>query len=150
MENEDPHNLERFVQAQEGSYERALEELKQGDKRSHWIWYILPQLIGLGSSSTAEKYGIHSLDEAKAYLAHPVLGPRLIECCRALLAVEGKSASHIMGYPDDLKLRSSATLFSIANDDESDAAETHPEFRELLEKYYNGEPDHLTLERLTP
>lgn len=139
MESNDPHNLERFIKAQENAYDCALSELQRGAKRSHWIWYIFPQLTGLGRSSTAEKYGIHSLDEGRAYMAHPVLGSRMVECCRAILAVEGKSASAIMGYPDDLKLRSSMTLFSLVDD-------KLPEFLAVLEKYYDGEADERTIQ----
>jgi len=128
-EQKDAFNLSRFVSAQKGVFERALAELRRGEKRSHWRWFIFPQLEGLGSSSTARQYAIRSLDEARAYLGHPVLGPRLLECCRALLAVEGMSASEIMGYPEDLKLRSSMTLFSLA-------AGSPSEFRQVIEKYY--------------
>ena len=134
-------SLERFVQAQEGVYPRALAELRAGRKQSHWMWFIFPQIDGLGTSPTARKYAIANLDEARAYLGHPILGPRLLRCCRALLSVQGRSASEIMGYPDDLKLRSSVTLFSQASD-------THLEFKEVLEKFFGGMPDDRTIELL--
>src|SRR5437870_2934991 len=107
-----PHDLTRFVEAQKDVYELALAELKQGKKESHWMWFIFPQLDGLGHSAMAKKYAIKTRREAEAYLRHPLLGQRLIECCNALLQVNGKSASEIMGYPDDMKLRSSMTLFA--------------------------------------
>lgn len=130
-------SLQRFVDAQQGVYPRALAELRAGSKRSHWMWFVFPQIAGLGSSPTAQRYAIASLDEAREYLAHPVLGPRLRECARAVLAVDGKSAAEILGYPDDLKLRSSMTLFARAADD--------PEvFTAVLDKYYDG-PDSRTL-----
>jgi uncharacterized protein (DUF1810 family) len=133
-------DLDRFVEAQDGAYDDALAELTAGRKRTHWIWFIFPQIAGLGSSPTAQLYAIRSLDEARAYLAHPVLGPRLRECAQALLAVEGRSARDILGYPDDLKLRSSMTLFARAADD--------PElFQAVLDRYYDG-PDPRTLKLL--
>jgi uncharacterized protein (DUF1810 family) len=132
-----PRDLDRFVSAQAGVYREALAELTAGRKRTHWMWFIFPQIAGLGSSPAAQRYAIASLDEARAYLAHPVLGPRLRECADALLAVEGKSAEEILGYPDDLKLRSSMTLFARAADD--------PDvFEAVLERYYDG-PDPRTL-----
>ena len=132
-----PRGLDRFVSAQASVYPSALAELAAGRKRTHWMWFIFPQIAGLGSSPAAQRYAIASLDEARAYLAHPVLGPRLRECARALLAVEGKSAEKILGYPDDLKLRSSMTLFARAADD--------PDvFEAVLERYYDG-PDPRTL-----
>jgi uncharacterized protein (DUF1810 family) len=141
MKDSDPFDLNRFVATQETSFARALAELKRGRKQSHWMWFIFPQIDGLGSSSIAKFYAIKSLDEAKAYLAHPVLGPRLIECCETLLRVNGKSAAEIMGYPDDLKLRSSMTLFASAADD--------PElFNKVLEKFFDGHPDPATLKIL--
>src|SRR5687768_12809920 len=106
------HDLDRFVKVQAGVYQTALAEIQRGRKSSHWMWYIFPQLQGLGSSSMAQRYAIRDLDEAKAYLAHPVLGPRLVECAEAALGVEGRSAHDIFGSPDDLKLRSSGTLFA--------------------------------------
>jgi uncharacterized protein (DUF1810 family) len=132
--------LERFVESQDGVYDDALAELTAGRKRTHWMWFVFPQIAGLGSSPTAQRYAIGSLDEARAYLAHPVLGPRLRECARALLALEGRSARDILGYPDDLKLRSSMTLFARAADD--------PEvFQAVLDRYYDG-PDPLTVKLL--
>lgn len=136
-----PFNLARFLQAQERSYETALAELRRGAKHSHWMWFIFPQIAGLGSSSTAQFYAIPSRAEATAFLAHPVLGPRLVTCAEALLGVEGKTASEIMGYPDDLKLRSSATLFAAVSPEGS-------VFHRLLEKFFDGEPDSRTLEIL--
>jgi len=135
------HDLDRFVAAQDGIYERALAELTAGSKRSHWMWFVFPQVAGLGSSPTARTYGIRDLAEARAYLAHPVLGPRLAECARALLAVEGRTAGQILGYPDGLKLRSSMTLFARAADDPAP-------FQAVLDKYYDGEPDPATLDRI--
>ncbi|UFS70203.1 DUF1810 domain-containing protein [Geomonas sp. RF6] len=136
---DDPHGLQRFVSAQDGIYSRALAELKNGQKRSHWMWFIFPQINGLGRSSMAIQYAIKSLDEARAYLAHPVLGKRLRECAEAVLAVQGRSASAIMGYPDDMKLKSSMTLFEVVAD-ESDSV-----FAKVLEKYYGNERDTATL-----
>ncbi len=137
----DPYDLERFVAAQEGVYERALGELRSGRKRSHWMWFIFPQIAGLGSSAMAQRYAIADLEEARAYLAHPVLGPRLIECAEAVLAVQGKTAYEIFGSPDDLKLRSCATLFSQVSPPGS-------VFHRLIHQYFNDEPDPLTLDRL--
>ena len=137
----DPFDLNRFVRAQEGMYAQALAEIRAGEKISHWMWFIFPQFAGLGYSSMAQKYAIKSLDEAKAYLAHPVLGPRLIECAEAAVAVavEGKTAEEIFGSPDDLKLRSCATLFSIVSPGES-------VFHRVLEKYFDGVGDERTRE----
>jgi uncharacterized protein (DUF1810 family) len=132
--------LDRFVEAQDGAYDDALFELTAGRKRTHWMWFVFPQIAGLGSSPTAQFYAIASLDEARAYLAHPVLGPRLRECAQALLAVPGRSAREILGYPDDLKLRSSMTLFARATDDPA-------LFQAVLDRYYDG-PDPLTLKLL--
>ena len=137
----DPFELRRFVEAQEGVYAQALAELKGGRKRSHWMWFVFPQFDGLGVSSTAKHYAIKSLDEARAYLAHPLLGPRLRECADALLKVEGRSAAEIMGSPDDLKLRSCATLFAQITPDDSP-------FARLLQKYYRNQPDLKTLQLL--
>ena len=137
----DRFGLERFVQAQAEVYPRALAELKLGRKRSHWMWFIFPQIDGLGHSSTAKFYAIKSQDEARAYLDHPVLGKRLRECAEALLKIEGKSAAEIFGYPDDLKLRSSMTLFASAS-----AADSV--FTRVLDQYFEGEPDQMTLELL--
>ncbi len=133
----DPHNLNRFVQAQANVYERALREVKTGRKRTHWMWFIFPQLDGLGLSSTSKRYAIRSLDEARAYLEHPILGPRLNACVEAALSVEGKSAHDVFGSPDDLKLRSCATLFALVSPPNS-------VFELLLEKYYEGRRDDQT------
>jgi len=138
---DDPFNLARFVAAQEGVFEVAQAELRRGEKRSHWMWFIFPQVEGLGSSFTSKKYAIKSLDEARAYLKHPQLGLRLLDCCKAILSVHGKSASEIMGYPDDLKLGSSMTLFWLAD-------QSHPEFREVINRYFSGHLDQRTLELL--
>jgi uncharacterized protein (DUF1810 family) len=140
-QREDPHELSRFVAAQAGVFDRALQELCGGRKRSHWMWFIFPQLEGLGTSSMAAEYAIRSLDEARAYLQHPLLGPRLRECCQVLLSIEGKTALEIMGSPDYLKLRSCMTLFSLV-------AEPHSVFEKVIAKYYESEPDRRTLELL--
>ena len=134
-------SLERFVEAQEAVYARALTELRAGKKQSHWMWFIFPQIAGLGHSAMAQMYAIASLDEARAYLAHPLLGARLRECCEAVMAIEGKTAHQIFGSPDDLKFRSCLTLFARATPDQ-------PLFQDLLEKYYDGEADELTLQKL--
>jgi uncharacterized protein (DUF1810 family) len=133
-----PHDLDRFVDAQAPIYDVALAELRAGAKRSHWMWFIFPQLAGLGSSDTARRFAIASLEEADGYLRHPVLGPRLIECAEAVLAVQGRSAHEVFGSPDDRKLHSSATLFSRV----STAGSV---FHRLLERYFNGAPDAKTL-----
>jgi uncharacterized protein (DUF1810 family) len=132
-------DLNRFIHAQEGTYERALSELQRGRKQSHWMWFIFPQIDGLGSSPAAKLYAIKNIDEAEAYLRHPVLGPRLKECAEAVLQIEGRSARDILGSPDELKLRSSATLFALVSPPAS-------VFHRLLDKYYDGKPDPLTLE----
>ena len=132
-------DLSRFVKAQEHDYAQALREIRAGRKRSHWMWYIFPQIQGLGFSSTAQYYAIRDLNEAKAYLAHPVLGPRLKEISEALLKLDGLSAHEIFGYPDDLKLRSCMTLFRMAD-------LNCKVFEQVLEKYYDGEPDRRTVE----
>lgn len=137
----DPFDLTRFVVAQQRDYARALDELCAGAKRSHWIWYVFPQLRGLGRSEMAERYGISGVDEARAYLAHPLLGARLEDCVRALLSHRGRSVRQIMGSPDDLKLRSSMTLFQAA-------APAQPLFAEVLQAFYDGEADPATLQRL--
>ena len=108
----DPHDLGRFIEAQAGTYDSAREELRSGRKLSHWMWFIFPQIEGLGRSATARQYSIKSAEEARAYLAHPVLGARLLECTEAVLAVDGRSASDVFGYPDTMKLRSCMTLFN--------------------------------------
>lgn len=140
-ERDDPFELSRFISAQEGAYARALGEIRGGSKRSHWMWFIFPQIDGLGSSATARHYAIRSAGEARAYLSHPILGKRLRECASALLAVEGRSASEIFGYPDDLKLRSSMTLFEAVSDPDSP-------FSQVLGRYYGGERDGATLRLL--
>lgn len=137
----DPYSLERFVEAQEPVYEQVCSELRAGHKRSHWMWFIFPQIEGLGSSPVSRHYAISSLEEAKAYLRHPILGPRLRECCRLTALVEGRSAGEIFGYPDDMKLRSCLTLFARATGD-------NEIFQGLLDKYFDGEVDPLTIERL--
>jgi uncharacterized protein (DUF1810 family) len=134
----DPYNLARFVEAQRRDYERALSEIEAGRKQSHWMWYIFPQFEGLGSSPTSRHYAIRSEAEAAAYLAHPVLGPRLIECAEAVLGVEGRSAHDVFGSPDDMKLRSSATLFASVSSDNS-------VFHRVLEKWFDGKPDAHTV-----
>jgi uncharacterized protein (DUF1810 family) len=134
----DPYDLNRFVRAQEDSYRQALSELQSGRKQSHWMWYIFPQLEGLGSSPTAKFYSIKSEDEARAYLEHPVLGQRLAECAEAVLAVDGKSATEILGSPDDLKLKSCATLFAHVSPPGS-------VFERILDAFYAGERDAATL-----
>lgn len=137
---DDPFDLQRFVDAQAAVYPTVLDELRAGAKRSHWIWFVFPQLRGLGHSPTAQRFGIGSLAEATAYLEHDVLGPRLRECALLLAAVEGRSAREILGHPDDLKVRSSMTLFGRAGDD--------PEFREVLDRFYDGHEDPATLRML--
>ncbi len=138
----DPFDLQRFIDAQSGVYDSVVAELRDGRKRSHWIWFIFPQLAGLGRSPTAAKYAISSLAEAGAYLRHDVLGPRLRECARLVSAVNGRSVDEIFGWPDNLKVRSSMTLFSRATAD-------NDEFVTLLDKFYGGEEDPATLERLS-
>jgi uncharacterized protein (DUF1810 family) len=138
---EDPYQLNRFVSAQQDDFESALAEIRRGKKRTHWMWYIFPQIDGLAFSSTSKHYAIKSIEEARAYLNHPVLGPRLLECAEAALGVEGHSARDIFGPPDDLKLRSCATLFACVSPPGS-------VFERLLEKYYRGERDEKTLRLL--
>lgn len=136
------HDLSRFLEAQKSTWDEAIAEIRAGRKRTHWMWFIFPQLAGLGTSSTAVRYAIGSLDEASAYLSHPILGPRLIGCAEAVLAVQGRSATEIFGSPDDLKLRSSATLFSQVSPADS-------VFHRILDKYYGSEPDTRTLDLLS-
>jgi len=136
---EDLFDLSRFVHAQERIYASVLAELRSGQKRSHWMWFVFPQIHGLGHSQTAQHYAIKSIEEALQYLSHPILGTRLLECTEAVLAVEGRSASAIFGYPDDMKLKSSMSLFA------SIAENPHSVFIRVLEKYFNGEPDERTL-----
>ena len=138
---DDPYNLHRFVHAQAANYAHALTEMKNGKKRTHWMWYIFPQLDGLAFSPTAKRYSIKSVEEARAYLEHPILGPRLLNCAEAVVAVDGRSATEIFGSPDDMKFRSCMTLFSRA--DGGDGI-----FQEALNKFFSGKPDELTLERI--
>ena len=138
----DPFDLQRFVDAQVRVYDGVIEELRSGRKRSHWIWFVFPQLRGLGHSATAVRYGITSLQEARAYLAHEVLGPRLRECARLVAQIDGRSADDVFGWPDNLKVRSSMTLFARATDDNTD-------FVAVLEKFYGGIQDPATVERLS-
>lgn len=140
-DQDDPHDLKRFVQAQEDVYEQSLSEVKSGRKQSHWMWYVFPQFDGLGFSPTSVRYSIKSIAEAKAYLRHPVLGPRLTECAEAALCVEGRSAYDIFGSPDDMKLKSCATLFACVSP-------TGSVFERLLDKYFQGERDQKTLRLL--
>jgi uncharacterized protein (DUF1810 family) len=141
---DDPHNLQRFVDAQEGSFEDAREELRRGRKTSHWMWFIFPQIEGLGSSDMSQRYAIHSVEEARAYLAHQLLGPRLRECTGLVNshknANENRSIHQILGYPDDLKFKSSMTLFAHATEDDA-------VFVEALRLFFDGEFDQLTVDR---
>src|SRR6186713_3192207 len=132
------YNLQRFIDAQEASYEIALSEIKSGRKKSHWMWYIFPQVQGLGFSETSKFYAIKNISEARAFLEHPVLGERLVRICNALLHLESDNAHNIFGSPDDLKLRSSMTLFSSLN--------INPVFQKLLDKFFNGIKDDKTLQ----
>lgn len=136
-----PYDLDRFVANQDRDYETVLGELRRGRKASHWIWYIFPQIAGLGRSSMSQHYAISSLDEARAYLAHPVLGARLRECTRLILAIEGRTADEIFGSLDAMKVHSSMTLFHRAAPDE-------PEFKLVLDRYYGGVADPATDERI--
>jgi uncharacterized protein (DUF1810 family) len=139
----DPYKLARFLEAQEHEYERAVSEIREGRKRSHWMWYVFPQFEGLGFSATSRHFAIKSKDEAAAYLAHPVLGPRLTECAEALLQLEGRTAAEIFGSPDDMKLRSSATLFAMV----SPAGSV---FHRVIEKYFAGQKDERTVRLVAP
>lgn len=134
-------DLERFVEAQNRVYDQVMQELQAGRKRSHWMWYVFPQLDGLGHSAMAERYALASIDEAQAYLGHPLLGPRLEACVTALLQHSDKSAREMLGSPDHLKLRSCLTLFAAA-------APANPLFQRALVQFYDGEPDTLTLDML--
>ena len=136
----DPFDLERFLRAQEPVFRAVLGELAQGRKRTHWMWFVFPQIAGLGFSAMSQRYAIGSRAEAEAYLAHPVLGPRLIECTRLVLAVQGRTINAILGAPDDAKFRSSMTLFGAVSDE--------PVFGEALARYFAGERDGATLEIL--
>jgi len=138
-----PRDLQRFVDAQRPVYDRVASELGAGHKRSHWMWFVFPQIAGLGSSAMARRYALADLAEARAYLAHPVLGPRLVACTTLVLAVDGRSAHQIFGSPDDLKFRSSMTLFGRA-------AGPRSAFHRALDTYFDGVPDALTLARLDP
>ena len=142
MPGDDVYDLDRFAHAQESTYEHALAELRQGQKRTHWMWFVFPQLAGLGHSAMARRYAISGVAEAEAYLRHPVLGARLVECAEAVLAIDDRSAREIFGSPDDVKLRSCATLF---------ARVTTPGsvFRRVLEKYFGGAEDERTAALLT-
>jgi uncharacterized protein (DUF1810 family) len=137
----DPHNLQRFLDAQNPIFEQVCSELRAGRKTGHWMWFIFPQIRGLGHSQLANEFAISSREEAGAYLKHPILGPRLRECSRLVTLVEGRSINQILGYPDDLKFRSSMTLFAHATSD-------NQVFKDALQRYFAGEFDRLTLERL--
>lgn len=137
---DDPYDLQRFLDAQQPVYGTVLEELRAGRKRSHWIWFIFPQIQGLGHSAMAQRYEISSLDEAEAYLAHPVLGARLRECSRLVASIGDQPVEEIFGYPDDMKFRSSMTLFAQAAPGDV--------FDECLRMHFDGQPDPLTLSRL--
>jgi uncharacterized protein (DUF1810 family) len=139
----DTHNLQRFLTAQDPIYATVLDELRAGRKESHWMWFIFPQLARLGNSAMAQRYAIQSLDEARAYLGHPILGARLRECAELVLAVNGRTINEILGSPDDLKLCSCATLFAAVSDEGS-------VFEWLLAKYYDGAEDERTLELIHP
>jgi uncharacterized protein (DUF1810 family) len=141
MPDADAFNLQRFVDAQEPVYGRVLAELRNGRKQSHWMWFIFPQIAGLGHSPMAQRYAISSLAEAKDYLDHPALGTRLRECTSLVLAVQGRSAYEILGSPDDMKFRSCLTLFAHAGPDD-------PLFREALQTYFDGQEDSLTVQKL--
>ena len=138
---DDPYDLRRFVQAQQDTYALAVRELADGRKTSHWMWFVFPQLRGLGRSPLAIRFGIASLDEARAYLAHPLLGSRLEECVRLTLRIDGRSITDVFGSPDDMKFRSCMTLFDRA-------APQEPIFAEALQRYFGGDPDDRTLELL--
>ena len=141
MNQTDRFDLQRFVDAQKPVYDTVVGELRDGRKRSHWMWFVFPQLRGLGNSPTAVRFAISSIDEARAYLAHELLGPRLRECAGLVAQIEGRAAEEIFGWPDDMKLRSSMTLFAHASDDNAD-------FVAVLQKFYGGEEDPATLARL--
>jgi len=141
IDRDDPFDLSRFTNAQERIYDSVLEELRGGQKRTHWMWFIFPQIDGLAHSATSKHYAIKSIEEARQYLNHPVLGTRLLECAETVLAIEGRSISEIFGYPDDLKLKSSMTLFACVADPRS-------VFVRILERYFHGERDVRTLHLL--
>lgn len=138
-------SLDHFLKAQEPAYARVLKELRGGRKQSHWMWFIFPQHVGLGRSSTAQVYGLASLEEARVYLDHPLLGARLCECTELLLSLEGRTAKAIFGFPDDLKLRSSMTLFAVANGTDKDEDCL---FQKVLDVFCGGQRDQLTLDLL--
>jgi uncharacterized protein (DUF1810 family) len=140
----DRFELERFVEAQAGVYEQVCAELRAGRKRTHWMWFVFPQIRGLGSSPMAVRYAISGMEEARAYLGHAVLGQRLRECVGIVCGVEGRSVEEIFGYPDDLKFHSSVTLFAKA----AEGSKGNEVFGEALEKYFGGEMDRGTLERI--
>ncbi|HMJ18673.1 MAG TPA: DUF1810 domain-containing protein [Gemmatimonadaceae bacterium] len=140
MPSSDPYDLERFVRAQATDYDQALLELRDGHKRSHWMWYIFPQIEGLGLSPMSRQYSIKSVAEARAYLDHPVLGPRLRECATVVYGISGRTAFGIFGAPDDMKLRSSATLFASVSGGGI--------FEQLIQKYFEGQHDEKTLQTL--
>ena len=137
----DPFELNRFVEAQEDIYASALAQIRAGQKRSHWMWYIFPQIEGLGFSSTSRRYAIRGIAEATSYLAHPIVGPRLLECSKAALNVERRSAHEVFGSPDDLKLQSCATLFAQVSPPAS-------VFEQLIDRFFEGQPDQNTLRQL--
>jgi uncharacterized protein (DUF1810 family) len=132
------NTLNRFLTAQQPIYPQVLKELRNGNKTSHWMWFVFPQIEGLGHSSTAKFYSIKTIEEAKEYLAHPILGKRLLECANAILKIENKTADQIFGYPDNLKLKSSMTLFNFVSPE-------HNEFADVLKKYFAGEQDEKTI-----
>lgn len=137
----DSYRLDRFLEAQDGVHTQALNELRAGHKVGHWMWFVFPQLAGLGSSPTSQRYAIGSLGEARAYLDHPVLGSRLVDCARAVLSHPDRTAREIMGSPDDAKLRSSMTIFALATDSE-------PVFQQVLDTFFAGERDPRTVDLL--
>jgi uncharacterized protein (DUF1810 family) len=137
----DKYNLQRFLEAQDRCYETVRDELRAGDKQTHWMWYIFPQITSLGRSGTAQKFALASLEEAKAYLQHPILGPRLRECTQLVMNVEGRSAEQIFSYPDNLKFRSCMTLFMTATSN-------NELFKAALFKFFEGRPDTVTLDIL--
>jgi uncharacterized protein (DUF1810 family) len=141
MADQDPYDLKRFLSAQEPVFERVLTELRSGEKRSHWMWFIFPQIEGLGQSTTSRYYSIKSKAEAREYLNHPILGPRLVECAEIILGIEEKNATEIFGFPDDLKLQSSMTLFSYV-------AEANSIFEQVIKEYFDGKRDDETLRLL--
>lgn len=145
MPDADPFHLQRFLEAQESTYPQARAELAAGEKRTHWMWFIFPQIAGLGSSAMAQHYAIGDLAEAQAYLQHPVLGSRLRECTRLVLAAKGRTVETIFGYPDDLKFHSSMTLFARA----ADGLPAGEVFQQALDQLFSGKPDQQTLNRLS-